>query len=134
MTIFCGQLIFGVFGSPEYDEHTLHHHHEIMMLLIIISRRRYYGFLREGNLVVNGLSGGQGNLSPGKIYPLLGWENSLHMSIHFVSIHSKLRISRYKGQTDPRCSCTISRDPSPSGLCPSIHPRLARNLSQGFPV
>ena len=126
MTIY---FVFGVLGMGlEYDEDILHHN-EMMMLLMILSRR-YYGFLSEGNLVVNGLSGGQGNLSPGKIYPLLGWEDSLHSA----SIHSKLRISREKGQTDPGCSCTISRDPSPSGLCPSIHPRPARNLSQGFPI
>ena len=68
------------------------------------SRRRDYGFLREGNLVVNGLlSGGRANLSLGKIHPKDGRTPYLPLSIlsiHSVSIHSKLVISRQdKGKT-----------------------------------
>ena len=63
------------------------------------SRRRDYGFLREGNLVVNGLlSGGRANLSLGKIHPKDGRTPYLPLSI--LSIHSKLVISRQdKGKT-----------------------------------
>ena len=59
----------------------------------ISRRRRDYGFLREGNLVVNGLlSGGRANLSLGKIHPKDGRTPYLPLSI--LSIHSKLVISR----------------------------------------
>ena len=60
------------------------------------SRRRDYGFLREGNLVVNGLlSGGRANLSLGKIHPKDGRTPYLPLSILSIpSIHSKLVISR----------------------------------------
>ena len=101
------------------------------------SRRRDYGFLREGNLVVNGLlSGGRANLSLGKIHPKDGRTPYLPLSILSIrSIHSKLVISRQdKGKTLMPCSwmqqlvhwsslhhLTIS-DPSPSGLCPSVYP------------
>ena len=100
------------------------------------SRRRDYGFLREGNLVVNGLlSGGRANLSLGKIHPRDGRTPYLPYlsfpSILFPSIPSLL----YPDKTRERpCSwvqqlvhwsslhhLTIS-DPSPSGLCPSVYP------------
>ena len=49
----------------------------MMLVMISGSGEVDYGFLREGNLVVNGRSAGHGNLSLAKIYPLLRWEDSL---------------------------------------------------------